>query len=118
MRYHLNRAGALTYELSSHARWIAPFKEIENSQAGGSSCKRSSTVIVLLLPLSSPASFRAVTRYCRWGTPLSWNVFELVSPRRPNEPLVEEREEIRQRRCLRQRTTPSSARRCSGRSRT
>src|SRR5216110_2209710 len=60
---------------------MAPFKEIDDSQAGAWSRNRSSTVITLLPPLSTPLSSTAVTRYCRWGTPLSWNVLEVVSPR-------------------------------------
>ncbi len=92
MRYHLKRVGSVLYEVSFHSRWMAPFKEIDESQAGDWSCSRSSTVITLLPPLSSPASFTALTKYCRCGTPLSWKVFELVSPRRPYEPLLDERE--------------------------
>jgi len=42
--------------------------------------------------LTPPLTSTAVTAYWSWGTPLSWNVFELVSPRSWNEPDVLARE--------------------------
>src|SRR5258708_5993025 len=66
---------------------MAPFREIEDNHAGDTSCCRSSTVITLLKPLSTPLSSTAVTRYCRKGTPLSWKLLEVVSPRGSKEPL-------------------------------
>ncbi len=68
---------------------------MEDKLDGRSSRSRSSTVITLLASLSLPASSTAVTKYSRWGTPLSWKVFEVVSPRRPNEPELEPREYTR-----------------------
>ena len=62
---------------------------------GAASCSRSSTVMMFEKSLSPPPWSTAVTAYCRCGTPLSWNVLELVSPRSRNEPDVLAREYTR-----------------------
>src|SRR5213592_512580 len=83
-RYHLKRDKS---GVSCQSRWIALSSEIPVSDDGAPICRYSLTVTALLATLSSPFRSTAVTKYRRWGTPLSWKVLEVVTPRRPNDPL-------------------------------
>ncbi len=78
--------------VSCQSRWIALSSEIPKSDGGAPIWRYSFTVTVLLAALSRPSRSTAVTKYWRWGTPLSWKVFEVVIPRSPNEPEVLPRE--------------------------
>src|SRR2546426_9093495 len=78
---------ALPIWVSCQSRWIALSSEIPVSDDGAPICRYSLTVTALLATLSSPFRSTAVTKYRRCGTPLSWKVFEVVTPRRPNDPL-------------------------------
>ena len=64
-------------------------------QAGDSRRSRSSIITLELAIPSSPPTSTGTTKYSRSGSPLSWNVMEVVSPRSPKSTLRSGREYTR-----------------------